>query len=210
MCAGAVHVAVIDKRVHTGTVSSVKLNYAVDKTINVDASTSLSDTLKAIKRYAGTRKLKLLTLVSHGEVVKDAASGGQYYTLEFCRERVQIYTAKWFRLLAGCFLSKRLVGIELVACGSQGGSASTSGRALISQGITMAQTMANAAGAVVRASPDTQLVRYSVRQDRSQPRVIRQAVTVTPGQWEGRVWYFFPKKTTPYRKTSAGFVRTKP
>ena len=210
MCAGAVHVAVIDKRVHTGAVSSVKLNYAVDKTFNVDASDSLDDTLKGIKRYAGTRKLKLLTLVSHGEVVKDASTGGQYYTLEFCQERVQVYTAKWFRLLAGCFVSKRLVGIELIACGSQGGAASTSNPALISQGIVMAQTIANASGTVVRASPDTQLVRYSVRQDRSSPKVIKKAVTVTPGQWEKRVWYFFPKKTTPFEKTSSGFVRTKP
>ena len=210
MCAGTVHVAIIDKRVHTGAVASVKLNYAVDNTMNVDGSVSLSDTLKAIKRYVGNRKLKLLTLVSHGEVVKDATSGSQYYTLELCRERVQVYTAKWFRLLAGCFMSKRLVGIELIACGSQGGSASTSNRALISQGIKMAQTIADAAGAVVRASPDTQLVHYSVQQDRSQPNIIRQALTVTPGQWEGRVWYFFPKKTVPYRKTTAGFVRTRP
>ena len=207
-----VQIAAIDKRVHSGAVSSVRLNYSVDKTFNVDGSTPLLTLLKDIKRYVGARKIKRLTLVAHGEVVLDSTSGGKYYTLEFCKELVQIYTANGFSLLAGCFASKRVVGIDIIACGSQDGSARPAtvlNRALISQGIKMAQSIADAAGTVVRASPDTQLVKYKVRQDRSNPSMIQKKVTITPGEWEKRVWYFFPKKAKPFCKTDTGFTPVK-
>ena len=202
-----VQIAAIDKRVHSGA-SSVRLNYSVDKTFNVDGSKPLLTLLKDVKTYVGARKIKRLILVAHGQVVLDSTSGGKYYTLQFCQELVQIYTANGFGLLAGCFASKRAVGIDIIACGSQDGparSATALDRALISQGIKMAQSIADAAGTVVRASPDTQLVKYSVRQDRSNPSKIQKKVTVTPGEWEKRVWYFFPKKAKPFHKTETGF-----
>ena len=203
-----VTVAAIDKRVHSGSISSVKLNYAVDKTFNVDDKTSLVLLLKNIKKYLGVRKIKRLTLLCHGRTLKEKSSGNLYYALELCNEYVHIKSAHAFGLLSGCFASRRTLGIDIIACGSQDGSTtspSATNRALISQGINMAQSIADGAGTVVRASPDTQLVKYAVQQSRSNPAVLQKNVTVTPGQWEGRVWYFFPKKTKPFRKTGTGF-----
>ena len=216
MGSGSVRYAVIDKRVQTGSVSKIRLTTPVNWTFNVDGSSGLLTVLKDIKKKAGKKKISVLTLVAHGETVRDEASGGYYYTLEFCRERVQIHTAVEFRLLAGCFASARQVGIELLACGSQNNQDTAKlgpavSKTLISQGIKLAQTIADTTGTVVRASPDTQKVGISVRQDRSDPSVLRQNAKVNPGPWDGREWYFFPKGRTPFEKTTSGsYVVAKP
>ena len=209
MGSGSVRYAVIDKRVQTGSVSKIGLTTPVNWTFNVDGATGLLTVLKDIKKKTGKNKISVLTLVAHGETVQDQASGGYYYTLEFCKERVHIHTAVAFKLLAGCFASSRQVGVELLACGSHNSPNTAKlgpavSKTLISQGIKLAQTIADATGAVVRASPDTQKVGISVRQDRSNPSVLRQKATVNPGPWEGREWYFFPKGRTPFRKTTGG------
>lgn len=201
----AVKIAMIDKRVNSRA-DVLRLKEPVDHTLIVDASKPLKTALTEAATWAGNRKIEVLKIVAHGVTTTDPKSRLQAYSIAFCKEEITARTAAAFAVLKAKFQSTTLPGIELIACGSteSGGTAS---KTLISQGIALCQAVANAAGAVVKASPEVQTVGERTMRASTDPRVMKIKVVINPGPWEGRVWYFRPNQRGPYVRKAGSYKR---
>lgn len=201
-----VTIAMIDSRVSKGA-DILKLKEPVDKTIVVDAKTSLKAALKQVKTWTGNRKISVLKILAHGVVVTDPNTRLQMYLIDFCKDGITAATASMFSGLKGCFRSTVLPGIELIACGATDTGASGQSKITISQGISLCQGVANAAGTVVKASPDVQNIGVRTMRASRDPRVMSKKVVLNPGPWEGRIWYFRPGRRAPYVRGSNTYKR---
>jgi len=197
----AVTIAMIDRRINKSA-DVLKLKEPIDKTIVVDAKTSLKAALQQVKTWTGNRKITVLKILAHGVVVTDPNTRAQMYLIDFCKDGISAATAPMFSVLKGRFRSTTLPGIELIACGATDSGVTAQSKVTISQGISLCQGVANGAGTVVKASPDVQNVGERTTRASPDPRVMTKKVVINPGPWEGRIWYFRPGRRAPYVRSA--------
>jgi len=200
----AVTIAMIDQRLKPSA-SQIQLKTPVHHTIIANAQLPLAKVLSKAVTWLGNRKIDTLKICAHGVVITDPRTHAQLYTIDFCTEGITASSATAFSALKGKFKGTTLPGIELIACGSTD-TAQQSSKVLIGQGIALCQAMANAAGAVVKASPDVQSVgEQTLRANPGDPTSMATEVVINPGPWEGRVWYFRPGKRGPFTHGTTGY-----
>lgn len=192
----ATHISVIDKRVHHRRCDWGTAPPAPDRMV-VDGTSVLADVLAKVKTAAGQDKVVMLSILAHGFGQK-AADGKMYggFGVEFCKDNINLDTAKQFQVLRGMFTSKTL-GIELIGCGAaaQYRFKSAQGHWVTGFGWRLCKALAAFTQTGVKASSALQDVDLKSYAYTTRVRGLPQEVTDTcadPGKWEGQVWIFTP------------------